>query len=270
VTLQYDREYELIVGDVLIKDFDILFNIEKSLGRKPNTCELTIYNLNPQNRAKLESIGNVVVQLKAGYKGDIGVIFLGDTPNVNNIKEPTDWHTVLSTDDGGKATKFDRINKSYRAGTTLNVVLADVAKSTKIKPGNLIREATKAHVLGNKVFANGVTVSGSALRQLNKLLRSAGMEWSIQDQAFQVLEQGKSLLDVAVWLDPTTGLIGVPSIDKDGDVTVKSNMNSQIIPGRQIVFSSETLSGRMRADKCTYSGDTRGDPWDVKVVGKML
>lgn len=268
---QFMRKYELIVGTLLITDLDIVAKVERSLKKGGSSnCELTIYNLNPQHRALLEATSHPVVQLRAGYKDNIGTIYLGDMIRVCNRKNQENWETTLFSSDGGKENKFARINRSFKAGTSLQVVLAECAKATKIKPGNLVQAAARAQIGGNKFFANGITVSGSTLRQFHKLLKSAGMEWSIQNGGFQVLDRGKSLMDTAVVLTNTSGLLEAPSIDTDGVVTLRALLNSDIMPGRQIVFKALSMEGIIRANTCTYDLDTQGDNWDVQVEGKLI
>jgi hypothetical protein len=264
--------YNLQVDTVVINELDIAFSVTKTLRKEPNTLELTIFNLNPEHRNQLQKAKDPVVQLEAGYAEKSGVIFLGDVRHVSSSYEKPDWVTTLGSGDGEKATQFDRINKSFRAGTSLPTVLQEVAKSMGgIGLGNLKQLAfTGTLPGGRKDFPNGVTVSGNSSRQMQRLVRSAGLEWSIQDKKFQLLEAGKTLQSVAIVLTPATGLIGSPTIGNDDVLSFTSLMNSDILPGRQIIVKSEQVDGRFRVEKCTYEGVTDGKPWYVRGEAKEL
>lgn len=267
----FDRRYELNAGGILIRDLDIVFKATKTLKKAPNTAEITIYNLNAEHREGLAGEKNLVAQLSAGYKDDIGVIFLGDVRDVESDLEPPDWLTSMETGDGERATQIARINRSFAKGTSLPIVLKEVAKSMGLQLGNLNQMAARGELVdGGQEFLNGVTLSGQSSREMERIVRSAGLEWSIQDQTLQLLEAGKTLLDTSVVLTPATGLIGSPTIGNKGVISIRALMNSDIVPGRQIELESRVISGRLRAETCVYSGDTAGQDWYVDIEAKEL
>jgi hypothetical protein len=272
----FDRFYEIQVDTVVISDLDVAFKATKTLKKEPNTLELTVFNLNPDHRDQLQQVKNPVVQIEAGYKEKSGVIFLGDVRNVSSQYVPPDWETVLGSGDGERATQFDRINKSFRAGTRLPVVLEEIANTMgDIGIGNLRELALQGTLPGSlpgidSGFVNGINVSGNSSKQMDRVVRSAGLEWSIQDKKFQLLRAGQSLTTTAVVLTPDTGMIGSPTIGNDGVLTVVSLMNPDIIPGKQLIVRSGQIDGRFRAEKCTYEGVTDGQPWYVTTEAKEI
>jgi hypothetical protein len=52
MTTQFDRTVEVQVDVIKIVDLDMSFRVTKTLKKEPNTCELTIYNLNPEGRTR--------------------------------------------------------------------------------------------------------------------------------------------------------------------------------------------------------------------------
>jgi hypothetical protein len=271
-SLLFDRVYKLRVDKIETDSLDITFRVSKTLKTEPNTLELTIMNLNPDHRQQLQETKDPVVQLEAGYKAKSGVIFLGDVRDVHSEYQAPDWVTTIESGDGEKATQFDRINKSFTKGTNLASVLQEVAKSMPdIGIGNLKQLALSGTLPGGtKTFVNGVTLSGSASKEMQKLVRSAGLEWSIQDKKFQLLEAGKTLQSTAIVLTPATGLIGSPTISNDGVLTFTSLLNSDILPGRQLVVASTQVQGTFRVERCTYEGVTKGQPWYVSGEAKEI
>lgn len=269
----YDRFFELQVANIIIRELDIIFRAVRTLKKEPNTLELTIFNLNEEKRSQLQETKDPVVQLDAGYADKHGVVFLGDVREVNSIYQKPAWVTVLSSGDGEKATQFDRINKSFRKGTNLQNVISEISKAMPdIGPGNLLKLAASGKLPGggSDNFINGITVSGNASREMDRIVRSAGLEWSIQDKKFQLLKAGGFLQTEAVVLTPDSGLIGSPTIGNDGILTFTALLISDIIPGKQLEIQSDLVDGRFRAERCEYLGDFAGNDWYVVGEAKEI
>ena len=249
---------------------DIDFTVIRTTTKEPNTADIKVYNLSPENRANLETLREAQVELFAGYGSDIGMIFKGDV-EINNQPVFPDWISFLEADDGGKSIRFDRVNLSFKGGVDLATVIKGIAGKMRVGIGNSVQAALRGNLVdAGKQFLNGVTVSGSAPRQLNRLTKSSGLEWSIQNGDLQLLEKGKPLPQIAVLLNEETGLIGSPAAGNEDEITFRSLMNKDIVPGGLIALQSESLSGQFRAEKCTYTGVTRGNDWYVDVEAKVL
>jgi hypothetical protein len=233
--------------------------------------DLTIYNLNEDHRGLIQGTEELVVQLSAGYQDKAGVIYLGDVREVESKYTTPDWITTLGSGDGEKATQFSRVNRSFAAGTKLETVLNAVGQSMGLGEGNLKQVAPQGQLVeAGGEFINGVTVSGQSAREMDRLVRSAGLEWSIQDQTLQLLKAGTTLQDTAIVLTPDTGLIGTPTIGNDGVIEITALMNSDIIPGRQLFVESTVIEANVRAEKCEYAGTTFGTEWYVKIEAREL
>lgn len=251
---------------------DIDFTVTRTITRDPNTANITVYNLAGKNRSNVETLKNSQVYLYAGYHDKNGLIFKGDTESNNYYDhESLNWKTIFEADDGGKAIRLDRVNLSFAPGTSLMTVINETAKSMRANIGNTVKTALQGKLFdGGKEFVNGVTVSGNAAKQLSRLTKSAGLEWSIQNDTLQLLEKGKPLPISAVQLDSRTGLVGSPTIGNKGIVTIRSLMNKNIYPGCLIRVNSRNLQGQYKAYKCTYVGQTLGNNWYVDIEGKAV
>lgn len=269
---QYGRVYSLQIGTMLIDELDLSFTAVRTLEKEPNTLELTIYNLSPTRRAQIQKNPINTVQLTAGYTSKTGVIFFGDLREGSSVYEKPDWVTTLSSGDGEKSTQKSRVNKSFGAGTSLTTVLAELAESMPgVSVGNLKQMIARGKLpSGSMEFPEGVTISGNGPRELERIMKSAGLEWSIQDGAFQVLEAAKSLSTTAIVLTPETGVIGSPTLASDGTLNIVTLLNSDIIPGKQLVVTTRMVVGRFRAERVTYKGDTRGRDWYCEIEAKEL
>ena len=270
---QFGRDYELIVDTIKIKNLDIDFTISRSISETPNTIDsLTIFNLNEEHRESISSKEKPFVQLSAGYKGNIGVIFSGSARKAASQHTFPDWETSIEGGDGEKEIQKARVAKGFAAGTSYADVVLEVAKSMgDIGLGNLEKMVKKAKLHnGSKKFEKGVTVAGAARKELRRLLLAAGLEWSIQEGKFQVLEANKSLSTIAFVISPNTGLIGSPVVGNDGSISFKALLNPQIVPGRQIKMDSRFCKGYYRAESCVYTGKVDGNSWFVDVEGTVI
>lgn len=296
MTTQFDRVWEVQIGTAIVSTLDVRFKITRTLRSKPNTAEVTIYNLNERTRGEIaEAPKNATIQIKAGYRGrpapsaalaavdaaigsggaepdPAGVIYLGDVRLARSEYLPPDWETYVESGDGERSARTARTNRSFRAGTSVQTVFKQIAKDLQVSLGNAAKRAIESGSLeeAGQEFLNGVTVSGNAHRELAALAASAGLEFSVQNGEIQLLERGKPLQDVSVVLSPDTGLIGSPSIGDKGIVNIRALLNPDIVPGRQIEVESRSISGRMRVERCDYSGDTRGNDWYVDMEAKEL
>jgi len=269
MTVQFNRDVRINVDGLDIAGLHASFRVVKTTKKEPNSCELTIFNLSQSHRDQIAQSKEPIVEIKAGYKGraegglldvidvpspsdfgvgddeteEPGLIFLGDVRDAASNYDPPDWITTLESGDGEKSTRFSRINKSFSAGTALPIVMAEVAKSMKVGIGNALKQVAKGNLLeAGPAFLNSVTVSGQSAKELDRIVKSAGLEWSIQDGALQLLEPRKPLAGVSIVLKSDTGMIGSPTIGNDGIIRVRSLLNSDIVPGRQLIIESQVLT----------------------------
>lgn len=271
-TDQFGRVFALTIDDFTTRNLDIQFKVVRTPKKTPNTIELVVKNLNASHRNQLQNRKEVVLQLEAGYESNKGVIFLGDVRDISSIYEKTAWTTTISSGDGERASQFGRINKSFAAGTDIETVMKEAAASLpNIGSGNLNQLSKIAQLPnGSKQFVNGITLSGNAANELDRVMRTAGYEWSIQSGQLQVLEASKTLLTEAVVLTPDTGLIGSPTVSAKGILSYTALLNPKIIPGRQLYVKSRHVDGYFKARKCEYIGDTAGNDWYIQGEAKEL
>jgi hypothetical protein len=241
----------------------------KTWKQEPNTCNLEVYNLSSDMRAQLSAAKTPTIKLAAGYGADANLtqIFYGQAIFVKHEIKDADIITTLSTTDGGKKKQTARIHVSFGPGTPTSQVLRRIVQELGIKPGNVdtvARDLDKG--IKASIYAEGVTISGSAADELGHLCRSVGYDYSIQDGAMQLLKIGQAKSDVAVVLDNDSGLIGSPSISNDGVVNgqcliFKAGAGLDLVPGRRIDLRSEFLKGFFILAKCEFSFDNYADDW---------
>jgi hypothetical protein len=279
VSLLFNRDFSITVGPIKIaaRPLDpldkskptlrVVFSVEKTSSKDPNTAKLTIYNLNEAHRKILEqafagpSPKILPIIIEAGYVGNVSQLFKGDVTYSYSKKTGTTWETGIEAGDGARSYKTARMTKSYKGPVTMAAVVADVVKQFGLKPGNaLTKIATNRR--GLVLFKKGVAVNGRCSEILNRFLTSAGYQWSIQDEQLQVLEPGEaSLIEGVVILNPSSGLIGTPELGQDGVLKAKSLLQGSIHPGKRVGIKSSTADGFFVVEKVTHSGDTWGSEW---------
>lgn len=262
---RFVRTWRVTIGDVDVSSLDMSFSVMRSSRREPNTAEVTIRNLAPTTRGRLASTPNPRLVLRAGYVSDGDLpptLFVGDAREVHSEPEPLGWITQISARDGGRAFRHARMLKSYGEGTRVLQVLRDAVEVLGVGEGNLA-ELEPFVVLqgGAQTFPDGYVASGPAHRVLNSIVRGAGLRWSIQNNAIQILRRGVALETQIVRLSSSTGLVDYPAEDEKGTITARCLIMPGLDPGRRVRLDSKNKSGDFEIRKVEYSGDTAGTDW---------
>ncbi len=269
-----DRRYLLLQIDTLkirgvgSPGLRVSFKAKRDLKPEPNSCDVKIYNLSPDQRANLTKAKAPVVSLTAGYADDNTQIFFGQAVHVRHERAGPDIITTVSTSDGGEKYQKSRIKQSFGPRTKAGEVLRSLVRSLGVKAGNLEAAARKLDQgKGASVYIEGVTLTGHSATLITALCRSAGLEWSIQDDGIQIIEVGSSVAQSAIVLHERL-LIGTPSISGSNVVEGRTFIQKDFVPGRQVQIRSEFVSGAFRLEKCSYQGDTHTDDWAVDFEAK--
>jgi hypothetical protein len=238
-----------------------VFKIEASLSKSPNTAEISVYNLTETTRARL-SEDDIEVELEAGYIGLISLIFKGEVEAGVSAKDGPDWVTSFQTTDKGKALRSARINTSFKK-TKAAEAFKKAAESLGVGLGNALSKIGEGNIRGAlDGFSNGLVMSGPAQKEIDRLAKTLGYDWSIQNGQLQLLGPSDAIEpNDAIALDSDRGMIGSPQAGDKGIVEVRALLNPHLTPGRVVALSSLQTSGFFRIEKTTYIGDTRGRDW---------
>lgn len=255
-------------SDVTIDSLNVQFTIKRSLSNKtPNRADIVVMNLSEDTRRSLHAERNVYIHLEAGYDGlGMSLIFRGDLAEAWSAQEGTEWTTTLSSEDGGKKKRSARVNVAYAAGTSAQRIISDLAGRLDLGVGNALIKAAAAKLgRSNSATVNkGLSASGDVIGQLDRVLASCGLDWSVQDGELQVLDSPYAALpDTPLLLTPTTGLIGSPELGKQQLVKARALIIPGLHPGRRVEVRSRYVTGIYRIDTITYRGEAHGAPWDA-------
>lgn len=261
----FGRKLIVQVHDLKVSALACSFTIVKSLAAKtPNTAEVHIRNLNPDHRKALQEMDKVFVSVEAGYDDGTELIFRGDLRDIVSVKDGTDWITTITSDSGRRARK-KRILKSFAPGATVSDVLNAAAKAMDVKLGNTALKTVAAKIKGTSSdkFFNGYALAGAIDFELDRLTRSVGLEWSIQDDQLQFLDKGQPLKAQGAKLMPGTGLVGSPEKGTKGFVEVRALMIPELVPGRRCEVQSKHVRGVFRIETAKYTGNSHDKDWYV-------
>lgn len=272
----WNRKVAVTVNRSRYTDIDCAFRIVKTLKPEPNTCELTLWNLSPDRQAELQAIApkgskpatvGIPCEIEAGYEDGTSLLWRGDLRTIETIDDGPNAVTTLTSGDGEKAWQHAQLHVSYGPQTPVETSLRSIARALGVDEGNLSKVVARLKVAGSAMWPGGKVLTGSASRQLISMARSAGLEVSVQDGALQLLDRDKALAGTALKLDASTGLIGAPSIDNEGIVTLTTLMIPDLRCGGVVVLNAKRVKGNYRLIEIEWSGDTSGQDWVAKCKG---
>jgi hypothetical protein len=299
MTVQFIRAYRVTIGDteidtrtgVGIGSMHVAFAVQRDTKRVPNNAELEVWNLAPSTRARLVKLTAVPVRIEAGYLGsDIGTIFLGDLRRAHSRREGADIITRASAGDGQKAVRIAKLAKTFPAGTKVGSVISELGKALGVKPGNLSAFQGARLQDGSTALKRSLTIHGAVYDELERICRSCGLEWSVQDSELQLKEIGKPVGSAVGAQGPLlradSGLIGTPEVEtaeevSKGDAKKAAAVKGQVIvsgtcllrsdlrPGLPFRVESDAFTGNLVCRTTEHRGDSHGtgEDWTVTWSG---
>lgn len=242
------------------------FKVDRSLESKANKAIAQIFNLNEDSRGQI-TVEKPQFIIEAGYLDTAAIVFQGTAVEVTTTRGAKGFMTTIKAADGFRATR-QRVNVSLGPGSSVGDAIEKIAKSMGVVATKSIARAKAGDFTGAaKTFFNGLTMSGRSRDEMDKLARTNGFDWSIQNEELQILLPDEATSETAVLLSPETGLITSPFrvVDekRPGLVIVRAQslLNAGISPGRKVELSSEEISGVFKTQKVSHSGDTASTTW---------
>jgi hypothetical protein len=265
----FERAWRVQVDDLDLSALACKFKVSRGLGLGAGTCELEIRNPTEEHRRQITGARRyrTFVEVMAGYREGMALVFRGDLRRAIPVREGTDWVVKVTAGDGEHALRNTRLNRSFAAGTTVETVVRHVAEAMGVGVGNALT-ALRGATLGTQdgTFPEGTVLYGPAAAELTRLCAATGHTWSIQDGVLQVLRRGGALEREAILLRADTGLVGAPEVVNRRTLNVSALLIPGLVPGQQVVIESAVATGAWRISQAEYEGDTHGAPWGCKLV----
>lgn len=279
----FDRRWKITVDTLEVTDLDVEFSIERSLYTRAGKAEVSIYNLAEDHRAQArrwrsregappnDVVRRTRVRIEAGYRDGMSVLFQGNVRRVDNIRAQPEWVTKVTAGDGEESMRSARGARAFGPDTRIEEVIRYAADAMGVGVGNL-SEAIAGAALERvgSILPGGAVVHGRVARELHRLLRSCGLEWSIQDGVLQVLPRGGALTRTAVLLKPETGLVDAPTIGLNRIVECSALIQPDLTPGAQVRLESAVVTGYYRVETVRYTGNTRSTEWHAALTLRRI
>lgn len=250
--------------------FTIRFKVENSIESTANGAIAEVLNLNRRTRGLISGRRKLPFIIEAGHLNATGTLFSGRSVTVSSKREEVDTVTRVEAADGLVELKRQVAVSLGKASSPGDAIEA-IARAMGKEGSTAVNRALAGDFNGALgVIANGLALNGSAEDELNKLAKTYGFDWTIQQGELVILRPDETTADTAVLLTDETGLIVSPEPvldDKRPGATIikaTSILNAGIVPGRQIELDSLDISGRFKCTKATHQGDTSGTVWQTE------
>lgn len=272
----FERDYRIRIAPKGGQGIDITglrasFSVKRTAKPKPNTCSLSVFNMNRDNIRELTSTKAVEVAIYAGYKDGLSQIYLGETRHALPSRDGEDTVLEMSSGDGEKEIQKARLVVPVGPKMDPAVVLPNIARALTdagLKIGNVQAAAAKLAAKQKVLFPVATVIDGNAWQALVDFCEACDLEPSVQSGALQIVPKGEALDERAYILGEASGLEGSPSVDYDGTVSFTCKMLPGIRPCVRVQLEAEFVNGLYRIEECTYVGDTFGDDWKIDCVAK--
>lgn len=254
----------------------------------PNTCTLTVYNLNAATENTIINEGTRLV-LEAGYQGNPGQIFDGNVVMCTRSRQNgTDMVLNILAMDGSQFYQEGYATFTLAKGQSARDVVNNVAN----KASHPIQLGYASPQLDALKLSKAFTAHGSVTETLDDMARTVNGTWFIEGGKLYIVSYADSAATLplglqAVTLTPDTGLLGNPQQQEQG-VQARSLLNPSImlyglvhIPNVYITEQmvtigsySDGISTKYPLDKYSvyrvlsvnHNGDTRGNAWYSDIV----
>lgn len=296
---QWGRVAEVIIGKggsgLKVTNLRIQFEIVKTVDHTPNKALIKIFNLNPENEAKIKKEYTDIF-LNAGYKDSLKLVFTGNIIHVFRYREGNDFITEIEAADGDYDYRNAFVNTVLASGSTNADVVDQVGKTFVKTANNGVKEISGAARTRGKVLV------GNSRDILHKVANQSGANWSIQDGVLQIVKTDSLLPNEAIVVNALTGMLSSPEINEEG-ITVKFLMNpnarangslkldnnsiklkgqkvGETKKGNQLTGETVNSSNFPESDKLskldsdgiykilklTHKGDTRSQTWQTEAL----
>lgn len=232
-----------------IRGLRIAFEVIKQDGQSLNTCKLTIYNATVTTSQATRRAGTTL-QLFAGYGDAAGLIFLGDVTRSGYFKERPETRLELESGDG-QAARTKSVSTSLKGEQKVGGVLEQLAQVA-----GLSLDASAVDVDVSLPSTSGVTLTGQALTQVNRIARANRYDWTIEDGRIVLTPKGAATQLPALVVSPSTGMVGSPAPGEGGRVVVKMLLNPELRLRRIIKLESADYNGFYLVRRIRHAGDS--------------
>lgn len=263
---QFGRVLAVKIGNrkesIVINNLRVTFSIKKTLASEPNTGEISVYNLNENNRNLITSKQYSFLELSVCYKDDVlRLIFCGDILNVENKLTGQNIVTTMKCADGHRAYTEKAIIKTMEKGQKDSDFLNEAVSSFGVQRGSI-------NLPNDRALPRGKVMMCDTRDVMHKIAINNNADWSIQDDQLVVIPKDRALANNEGWvISRTTGMIGSPQkTDKGLEVTTLCNPQYRIGSLVRVESKLTEYNGDYKVKSIEHNGDLYGTNWHSKLV----
>jgi len=242
-------------------------------------AKVSIHNLSAATRNSIEK-GHIVI-INAGYKGDIGCIFIGQVAGLSHKKDRTDWVTKITATVARDEWLNGQVYKTYHQGIDAKEMVADLLNIFGIEVSGFELEI-------NKVYPRGRVCRGKLKDVLQEIVVSeCKSRMLIRPTGQIIINRPQTGINMGFLLTEETGLLKttdeyevipiqtdintlVPFEEKEEDLKVRESLlNYHIGPADIIQVQSQSLNGRFMVVRGRHLGSRDGD-WKTQMELKIV
>lgn len=283
------------VGDPLIKTFvfydnHVSFSIKKTDKKDKNEATITIFNSNREFSAFLEENQGlpITVALWAGYypyggQPDLKRLFSGTVTYFIDTYEEADHTVELTCAEGAVQSAECKSQRSYRAGTPVDLVVSDLVRDLKVTESRIERLG------GGVVLEAPMSFNGQTTEALKTVTDKYRMNYTIEDggsiavitadKAFKtnhipLISMDSGLIgDIENW-DDDEGTKKQDKLKKQTGYSVRVLLNGEYRINTFVMVKSRTLNSgretRLKVARIEHKGELMGDDWTTKLFLKKV
>lgn len=256
-TYYWGRQIRLTVGDLVIEDLRMAFDIEVLSAPGSGSSSIRVWNLSPEHEKQITPAGNAV-KLEAGYTGDMAVLYEGSVFRSSVKRTGLDRITTLlvaSDDQSGASAAL--ITDFWEGEVPAATIAGEIA------------DAMGTNLVGEQFLA-GITFEDYALsapvgRAMTLVMARVSAEighplaWRRDGVDLVIYRSGQSGLPLTRVLSQATGMVGSPErTDRGADVAMVLSDVPKL--GDTVQLDSTVLSGEWVLIGINYVGDNwQGD-----------
>lgn len=223
--------------------FKITFTVDKVSSRKPDSAEVTVYNLHPGIQKKIGADATEL-ELYAGSVNPPPLLFKGPVTDTLTLRsgDHVDWLTTVYAEDTKKDLRDMVIGRTYKAGTALKTVFHDLVLA--------VGSSVDVTAVSGKTSAP-LPLLGPPSRLLDEVCQLYGYRYQIIAGVIIVLGVDDPISTPSVpVINALTGLRGAPSSNLEKKVvkiTASTGLDATLVPGGLCIIETESTRGSRKA-----------------------
>jgi len=242
----FGRNVEVTINNKVIRypDLELSFELNFDTGSDANVGNIKVYNLSKESIRLLKK--NEVLSLKAGYKDDLGEIFIGIISAASTKWNGPTKETELIIGDNTEAWLNTTINSTWKDGITASKVINDIADILPLEIGEI-------EVQEDKEYPKGKTFSCTCKKALEELSKDLNLKLHVSKGKIYLRAKEKGTEQLII-LNKDTGLIASPqeinaTQDEKDRYKIQSLLNYKIETDAVLKVESNTINGKYRVEK---------------------